>query len=78
MDGRLCPCTGSGMGLGHGEEVPGCWARGLQQGGVRSLIALCGHTALHTYTLGVGCRWAGFSRSPSPCLGSLSPPGRAG
>lgn len=64
MDGRLCPCTGSGMGLGHGEEVPGCGAGGQQQGGGRSLIALCSHTALHTHMLGVGCRRGRVSPGP--------------
>lgn len=73
------PCTGSGMGmgLGRGEEVLGCGAGG-KQGGRRSLIALCDHTALHTHTLGVECRQGDLSRSSSPCLGSLSLPGRAG
>lgn len=63
-DGRLCPCTGSGMGLGCGEGVPGCGAGGLQQGGERSRIALCGHTALLTHTLRVGCRRGRVSPGP--------------
>lgn len=61
MDGRLCPCTGKrGWTLGRSSR-----AGGLQQGGGRSLIALCGHTALHTHTLGVGCR-SGVVLSPGP------------
>lgn len=48
MDGRLCPCTGSGMGLGHGEEVPGC-------GAGRGKVSYCSvqpHCPSHTHTRG--------------------------
>lgn len=56
MDGRLCPCTGSGMGLGCGEEVPGCGAGGQQQqGGREGKVSHCSvqpHCPSHTHARG--------------------------
>lgn len=64
-------------GLDLGEEFPG-WGAAAGRGKV-SYCSVRPHCPSHTHTRG-GMQVGGgsLSRSPGPCLGSLSPPGRAG